>query len=435
MGGGRTAFGDYDSTNNTYPTLWQEGDQIKVNVNHEFKSTTVRTCLQHNGKSPYVTIADGGASAVFAVEMGDYTAESYTFYSVSPAKYWLHSNEKQENPTNFRVEIPTDQVATATSSDPLGQLLFAQSATTNTLPEKINLHYNHLAAYGCITLNNVDGEISNVNIISSENISGRFYYDIEEKTITFSSTGFAQNISVGTSSNTIWFAAIPANLSNTTLAINVTTTSGLFKKEISLPENCELKPGHIAKFSVDFDGIAASEGFKIGDVYPASGTPQGVVFWVADDGKSAKILGLKNMPQSVWMELPDGMDTYPNISGLTGTKKTGIDYTSAIRESVNTNGYVVPMITFLDSLGADWYWPMPSELGEMRTNMTTLNTVLGNITGAEALISAAYWACQESAVGSDGNSKGYYYQLGTGDNSTKAKSSKYYGRAVKVVTK
>lgn len=432
--GGRTIFGEPDGDN--YPVLWQEGDQIKINVNHEFKSATTRTCLQHEGASPRVTIADEGASAVFTVEMNDYTAESYTFYSVSPAKYWLHSNEKQENPTNLRVEIPTDQSATATSCDPLGQLLFAQSATTNTLPEKINLHYNHLAAYGCITLNNVDGDISNVNIVSSENISGRFNYDIESKTISFSSSGFAQNISVGTSSNTVWFAAIPTDLSNTTLTINVTTTSGLFKKEIALPANRELKAGQIAKFSVDFSGISASSGFKIGDIYPATGTPEGVVFWVADDGNSAKILGLKNMPQSVWMELPDGMEKYPNISGLSGSKKTGIEYTNAIRESVKNNGYVVPMITFLDALGADWYWPMPNELGEMRANMTPLNTILGNIAEGEALKSAAYWASQESGVSTTtGESTAYYYNLSSGGSANKAKSSKYYGRAVKVVTK
>ena len=94
------------------------------------------------------------------------------------------------------------------------------------------------------------------------------------------------------------------------------------------------------------------------------------------------------------------------------------------------------MISFLDALGADWYWRMPNELGEMRANMTPLNTILGNIEEGEALKSAAYWASQESGVSTTtGESTAYYYNLSSGNSANKAKSSKYYGRAVKVVTK
>lgn len=427
--GGRTIFGEPDGDN--YPVLWQEGDYVRANLNFEYDTEGTKSLFVGEG-SVAVTPSADQKSATFKLDLSSVTQQApYTFYVHSNPSAWKHTYDEPNG--KFRVQLPVAQTATATSCDTKAQLLFAKSETMDALPSKINLQFKHLTAYGKISLKNIGGTAKTVVLTFEKKVAQNFWYNAATGEI---SEGAQSTITVTTSSSDVWFAALPADLSGTKLTLKVTTAEGAtFSKDITLKEGCELKSGRIAKFSVDFSGISASDGLKIGDVYPAAGTPEGVVFWVADDGNSAKILGLKNMPQSVWMELPAGMEHYPNISGLTGSKYTGIEYTNAIRESVKNNGYVVPMISFLDALGADWYWPMPNELGEMRANMTLLNTILGNIAEGEALKSAVYWASQESGVSEKtGESNGYYYNLSSGKTSNNIKSSKYYGRAVKVVT-
>ncbi len=435
--GGRTIFGEPNGDN--YPVLWQEGDNVRANLNFEYDTEGTKSLFVGNG-SVAVTPSADQKSATFKLDLSSVTQQApYTFYVHTNPSAWKHTYDEPNG--KFRVQLPVAQTATATSCDTKAQLLFAKSETMDALPSKINLQFKHLTAYGKISLKNIGGTAKTVVLTFEKKVAQNFWYNAATGEI---SEGAQSTITVTTSSSDVWFAALPADLSGTKLTLKVTTAEGAtFSKDITLKEGCELKSGRIAKFSVDFSDVVvppAEDGFKIGDVYPATGTPESVIFWVADDGKSAKICNLKN-EREVWMELPAGMEKYPNISGLTGSGKTGIEYTNAIRESVKNNGYVVPMITCLDALGADWYWPMASDYTEMYNNLATLNATLAGIADANQLLASHYWTSQESAVSTNpssanyGSSLAYYFNFKNGGNSTAVKSGSKYLRAVKIVTK
>jgi hypothetical protein len=139
------------------------------------------------------------------------------------------------------------------------------------------------------------------------------------------------------------------------------------------------------------------------------------------------------------MELPSGTDKYPSVSGLTGPTYSGKAYTDAIRAGATLNGYVIPMLTFLDKLGTDWYWPVGDDFVKMHANIEAINATLANISEGEQLVTnsnGVYWTSRESGVSaSTGQTTGYYYNFSSSSNKNTDKSKKYYGRGVKDVTK
>lgn len=297
VGGGRTAFGDYDSTNNTYPTLWQEGDRVKINANFATTDGT-KIMVLNNGDSPVVTPIDGGTSAAFSLTMNDlngtlYEAEEYTFYAACYPDTWMHSGGATDG--KIRMAIPGTQTPAVGSCDPKAQALFAKSATVTDLSQPIALNFKHATAYGCMTLKNVPEAFTSVVISTDAIISYRCYYDFnanEGEEISFSSSDQKAStiqdkksnmITLNTSLNEVWFAMIPADLSGKALTIRVNLNDGsYYEKTITFANgDGNFESGKIAKFSVNFADVAKvvpAEPFQLLEVYKENDVAQGVVF-------------------------------------------------------------------------------------------------------------------------------------------------------------
>jgi hypothetical protein len=242
----RTAFAAPE--NGVYRTLWTENDSdILLSMNYGKAVTSA------------VTPSEDGETAWFEASFDAADATSpYTFYAVSPA-----SAARAISPSRsaWSVYVAADQKPLENSVDEAAQLLVAKSAASAAFPEKVDLHFGHLTAYGRLSLKNLeleDATVSKVELTFSTPVVGEWYW-AEDGTLT--SNGASHTITLDTdASGDLWFACAPVDVSGQTLALSVYTDHGILSKEISFPEGRKFTSGKVARFSVDMAGITFGGG-------------------------------------------------------------------------------------------------------------------------------------------------------------------------------
>lgn len=242
----KTQFGTPEE--GVYPTLWTAGDEVTVLVNLDNVANTQ--------KKAAVECSADFKSARFEADLAQPEAESFTFYSVSP----LSALKGKSGAKGYLyVEIPAGQTPLETSVDKAAQVLYAASATTETMPSSVDLDFHHLTAYGKFSLVNLTSEVSAVSMIKIEApedvfIAGKWDYFVENGSFVVRE-GNGSNVITLTTNKTsdIWFACAPAATSGKTIKFTVTTDKGNLVKEVTFPGN--LEAGKIATFAVNMAGI------------------------------------------------------------------------------------------------------------------------------------------------------------------------------------
>ncbi len=243
----RTSFGEPNGT--TYPVKWDGDEKLKVSLNY---ANPVNADLTVNGTQASIktTLTD------------DNSTTGYTIMALSPAEAFVSISGGTNK--SWNVTIPTTQTPSATSCDAAAQILSAKTATAEVLDGYHNATFNHVTAYGKMSLKNLnlDGaKISSVGLTSSVNLAGRFYYYVETATVEANSASKSITINTEATDN-IWFACAPVDLSGSTLKVVVNTDKGTFTKEVTIPAGAVLTAGKIAVFDVDMAGIAIESPVK-----------------------------------------------------------------------------------------------------------------------------------------------------------------------------
>ena len=242
----RSAFGE--PSEGSYPTLWDGEEKFVMNANDSNGDTTVNVTAKFSTDLRSVNL-----SASFEFEAPQ---TSYTAYAMVPKSACVFTDITANK--GWQVTIPTAQTTGANSCDPAAQILMGASETKTSATEAFNMTFKHAVAYGKMTLTNLnlgDATISSVAIEATKNIAGRFY--INHKTLAYSDNSGAKSITINTtSSDNIWFALAPVDVSNTALKIVVNTNKGTFTKQVTMPANRKFELGKISIFKVDMDGIA-----------------------------------------------------------------------------------------------------------------------------------------------------------------------------------
>ncbi len=242
----RSAFGE--PSEGSYPTLWDGKEKFVMNANDSSGKTTETVTAKFSADLRTVNL-----SANFEFEAPQ---TSYTAYAMVPKSACVFTGITANK--GWQIAIPTAQTTGANSCDPAAQILMGASETKTSAAEAFNMTFKHAVAYGKMTLTNLnlgDATISSVAIESTKNIAGRFY--INHKTLAYSDNSGAKSITINTtSSDNIWFALAPVDVSNTTLKIVVNTNKGTFTKQVTMPANRKFELGKISIFKVDMTGIA-----------------------------------------------------------------------------------------------------------------------------------------------------------------------------------
>ena len=245
----RSAFGDYNSTDKTYPTLWEGKEAWHIHINNVDAEVANKSITFSEDKK--------SAKANFTLETAPTAASdgTYTLFALSPASVWS-SYDLESDYLRFYIARNT-QTPTATSCDPACQVLFAKSEPVQSV-DAFTANFEHLSAYVKFSFLNVaeGGVVSNVSVSSEDvNLAGRYQYtpstgkltahDRLEKSITL----------VTTSTDNLWMAVAPVDVSGKKLTFSITTDKGVLSKEVTMPATAKFESGKIVTFNVDMAGI------------------------------------------------------------------------------------------------------------------------------------------------------------------------------------
>ena len=252
----RSAFGDYNSTDKTYPTLWEGNEAWWIGVNNKTKEN-VNTITFSNGNT--------AANAKFEFTEAPTAAGdgTYTLYALSPASA-CSSYKLEDDYLRFYI-ARNNQTPTATSCDPASQVLLAKSEAMESA-DAFTVNFSHLSAYIKFSFVNVaeGGVVSSVTIAAEDvNLAGRYEYTLSTGELA-EKDQMSKDITLVTESHeNLWVSVAPVDLSGKTLTFTLTTDKGILSKEVTMPATAKLESGKVVTFNVDMAGIeypSAEEG-------------------------------------------------------------------------------------------------------------------------------------------------------------------------------
>ena len=248
QGSTKAQFGTQDG--DSWPTLWTTNDsELKLSLNFGSAQTAG------------VTPSEDFRSATFNATI-DFSGTSgpYTYYAVSPSSAAMALSPSREA---WKVSIPCVQTPTAASADEGAIILASASASYATMDEAevIDLYFDHLTAYGRMSLANFNPEtgetVSKVELTVTTPIVGDWYWkcELEQGEHTLIDYGASSTLTLNTSSTeNIWFGCAPVEVSGEVLVVNVYTDAGVYKQETLFPDGCKFTAGQVAMFAVDMTG-------------------------------------------------------------------------------------------------------------------------------------------------------------------------------------
>ena len=234
----------------TYPTRWTANDtEVAISLNYE---TAIAA-----GVVPSADFTQADFEADFAESKA---SAPYTFYVLSPASALKAVSASRKALT---VEIPAVQTPIANSADEAAQILVAKSAESQTLPEKVDVHFAHLTGYGRLTLKNLPEAVTSVTLVSPEQPwAGTWYYNTEDGSVEAKEASSAITLKTDGTGD-IWFACAPVDMKGKKLKVSATTANGVYEREITLSgKNVDFTAGHVYKFSVNMESATFIENTK-----------------------------------------------------------------------------------------------------------------------------------------------------------------------------
>lgn len=275
----RTSFAPKDG--DSYPVLWSGDEKVSVSYNYAA------------GKNSAVTPSADGKTATFAVAISQSAdATAHNFYAVSPASALISASSEYYS---LSINVPSTQTPIDGSCDEAAQVIVAKHES-DSFDENVNFAFKHVTAYGnlSITLPAGVSEISSITLTAEKGISGRIYYYPADA--TFDDTPASSSITLLTGKTSeVFFACLPADLSNTSLKVVISANGTTYTKNVTLSSNFKFAAGRVSKFSVDMSGVKADEKvvynlvtdpttLKVGDNVIIAATYKDVVYALGTTG-------------------------------------------------------------------------------------------------------------------------------------------------------
>jgi len=196
---------------------------------------------------------------------------SYTFFVVTPASALETPSPSREA---LRIAVPATQKPLAGSVDEAAQIFWAKTETATQKPSSVDVRFNHLSAYGKLTLKHVTGTPVRLTLVADRAIAGTCYVAQGNGAVSTRDGSKSlyldlANLTVsGGNLEDIWFACLPANLAGKPLTVVLETAEGKsYKRTIpALGEAMNFVSGRIAKFSVDMVSAEQGEAAAAADV-------------------------------------------------------------------------------------------------------------------------------------------------------------------------
>ena len=240
----KTTFGTAEA--GKYPVLWQDGDKVAVSVS-----------LTNPLKDLEVTPSTDKKTGTFSKDVTLPGEGPWAFYVMSPSAAMVNANSTYKSLT---VDFATDQTPTAVSVDPAAQVLLAMATATTIPTEPVPVTFNHLAAYGKVSLSNLptSAKVSGLSLAFDQSVTGRWYFYPEEEDVTkrFQENAASKLVNLTTEKTAdVFFAVAPNGVAVKSVKVTLKTEDGNYEKEVTVPEKT-FKSGVVSAFTVDMTGAS-----------------------------------------------------------------------------------------------------------------------------------------------------------------------------------
>ena len=253
----RSGFLEKEEGATAYKSAWDGNETVRFAI--------IPDTFEDTAKATYVDVENEseGNRATFAPT---FDSNEGTIHAFSPkgvydstddsaCKGGFTSNAITLKYKNAYVVVPAEQTPLANSVDPAAHILAGKAG----FAENVNMTFNHVVAYGKMTIKNFAGAIDKVEVTASESLAGiscKYFYNegnldnANVKTITLNPTYVVDNV--------FWFGCAPADLSEGTLTVKVYSGEDTYTKELAISgKNFKFQQGHVASFGVNMAGIEA----------------------------------------------------------------------------------------------------------------------------------------------------------------------------------
>ncbi|MBR1501618.1 MAG: hypothetical protein IJ616_06600 [Bacteroidales bacterium] len=240
----KTTFGTAEA--GKYPVLWQDGDKVAVSVS-----------LTNPLKDLEVTPSTDKKTGTFSKDVTLPGEGPWTFYVVSPSAAIVGANSGYKSLT---LDFATDQTPTAVSVDPAAQVLLATATVATTPTEPVPVTFNHVAAYGKVSLSNLptSAKVTGLSLAFDQPVTGRWYFYPEEEDVTkrFQNNAASKLVNLTTEKTAdVFFAVAPNGVAVKSVKVTLKTEDGNYEKEVTVPEKT-FKSGVVSAFTVDMTGAS-----------------------------------------------------------------------------------------------------------------------------------------------------------------------------------
>ena len=240
----KTTFGSAEA--GKYPVLWQDGDKVAVSVS-----------LTNPLKDLEVTPSTDKKTGTFSKDVTLPGEGPWTFYVVSPSAAIVGANSGYKSLT---LDFATDQTPTAVSVDPAAQVLLATATVATTPTEPVPVTFNHVAAYGKVSLSNLptSAKVTGLSLAFDQPVTGRWYFYPEEEDVTkrFKENAPSNLVNLTTEKTAdVFFAVAPNGVAVKSVKVTLKTEDGNYEKEVTVPEKT-FKSGVVSAFTVDMTGAS-----------------------------------------------------------------------------------------------------------------------------------------------------------------------------------
>ena len=255
----RSGFDGKNDAGTGYKSAWDGEETVRFAI--------IPDTFEEGAKATYVDVENEseGNRATFAPTFDSNEGTIHAFSpkgvfdstDASACKGGFTSNAITLKYNNAYVVVPAVQTPLANSVDPAAHILAGKAD----FAENVNMTFNHVVAYGKMTIKNFAGDIDKVEVTASESLAGiscKYFYNegnldnANVKTITLHPTYVVDNV--------FWFGCAPADLSDGTLTVKVYSGEDTYTKELAISgENFKFQQGHVASFGVDMTDVAKDE--------------------------------------------------------------------------------------------------------------------------------------------------------------------------------
>lgn len=242
----RTAFGEKEG--DTYPSFWTGNETVGISLNYGEQAL-----------APVVPNEDRTV-AEFSY-LAPETEGGYTFFVVTPASALSAPSPSREALT---VTVPPEQKPLAGSVDESAQVFWAKAGPMEERPASVEVMFNHLTAYGRLTLKNVPGTPASLTLVTDREWAGTCYVSPEDASVTVREGSHALSLDLanctvsGGNLESVWFACLPVSLAGRPLTVQLELADGTtYRRTIAaLGDAMVFTAGKVIHFSVNMASAA-----------------------------------------------------------------------------------------------------------------------------------------------------------------------------------